>query len=225
MNSSTIDFNSNFNFACLQYNTIPEKLWGKPNHLPVYLFILTSIDSTVLVTNSYMSSGHNSIGINTCNRLQTLNFPCNRSILWGPFCYILDVSFAWLISFKDSSNQRPKLFTDSTDTEGILWPPTLKFIFWFTFHFLRERLQDFFGLNFIIHQIICLSIRLRVLGVEYSLDERIVASSMNAFTGGIWSSAISALFSVAFRSSYIAERKVLVTPNIPLQFQLKAGSN
>ena len=80
----------------------------------------------------------------------------------------------------------------------------MKLIFWFTFPFLSERLLDFLGLNFILHQI-CKSIRLSILCVVDSLDERIVASSMNAFTGSIWnpppSSAITALFSLSLSLS------------------------
>ena len=187
LNSSTIDLNGNFNLACLQYKATSDKSGGKSNHFQEYLFILASIYSTILVTISYTSSGHNNIGMNICWQHQTLNFPCRgqQSILWRPSCNVLDVSFAWLISFKDSSNQRPKLFTSSSETVGILWPPTMKFIFWFTFLSLSERLLDFWGLSFLLHQIICLSIRLIILQVVDSLDERIVVSSMNAFTGGI----------------------------------------
>ena len=103
-----------------------------------YLFILASADSSVEI--SYTNSGQNNIGINICWRHQSLNFPCRRqqSILRRPYCNVLDVSFAWLMSFKDSSNQRPKLFTGSSDTVGILWPSTIKFIFWFTFPFLSD---------------------------------------------------------------------------------------
>ena len=78
LNSSTIDLSRNFNFAYLQYNVTSDKPGGKPNHFQVYLFILASIDSTVLLAISYTSSGHNNIRINICGRHQTLNFPCRR---------------------------------------------------------------------------------------------------------------------------------------------------
>ena len=205
INFSTINLYGNFNFPCLLYKAISDKPGGKPKHFRVYLFILAFTDLTVLVVISYTSSGHNNIGINICWRHQTLNFPRRgqRSVLWRPSYNVLDVFFAWLISLKDS-NQCPKLFTGSSDRVEILWPPAMKFIFWCTFLFLSKRLLDFGGLNFIPHQIICLSIRLSILWVVDSLDGRIVLSSMNAFTGGIWSpppsSTISALFSVAFNA-------------------------
>ena len=113
-------------------------------------------------------------------------------------------------SFKDSSNQRLKVSLVFLTHWGFL-PLTSKSIFWFPFLFLSERLLDILGLNFILAQIICLSIRLNILGVKNSLDERILVSSMNTFTGGSWNppsnSTISALFSVAFRSSCIARTK------------------
>ena len=176
MNSSKINLNGNFYFACLQYKDQSEESGGKPNHFWVYLFILDSIDSTVHVIILYTSSSHYNIRINICCRYQTLNFSCKGqwSILWRPSCNVLDVSFALLISFKDSSNQRPKLFTCSSDTVEILWAPTLKFIFWFTFPFLSERLLDILGLNFILHQIIRLFSRLSIFRVVDSSDERIV---------------------------------------------------
>ena len=147
LNYFTIDLNGNFNCACLQYKATSDKSGGKPNYFLVYLFILASIDSTVLVAILYMNSSNNNIVINICWRHQTLNFPCRgqRSILWRSSCNVLDVSFAWLMPFKDSSNRHPKLFTGSFDTVGILSPPTMKFIFWFTFLFLSERLLDFWG--------------------------------------------------------------------------------
>ena len=45
LNSSTIDLNSNFNFACLQYKATSDKPEGKPNHFQVYFFILAHLDS------------------------------------------------------------------------------------------------------------------------------------------------------------------------------------
>ena len=87
LNSSTIDLSGNFNFACLQYKGTSDKPGGKPNHFQVYLFILASIHSTVLVAILYMSSSHNNIRINICCWHHTLNFPCRGqwSILWRPF--------------------------------------------------------------------------------------------------------------------------------------------
>ena len=222
LNSSTIDLNGNFNFTCLQYKATSNKPGGKLTNFRVYLFILASIDSTVLVTISYTSSGHNNIGINICCRHPSLDFSCKgqRSILWRPSCNVLYVSFAWLISFKDSSNQRSKLFTGSSDSIGILWPPTLKFLFWFSFPFLRERLLDFLGLNFFLHQMIYFCIRLSILRVVNSLDERIIVLSLNAFIGGIWNplpnSTISAMFSVAFRSGCIARTKSIGNTEHPI---------
>ena len=75
LNSSTIDLNGNFNFACLQYKATSDKPGGKPNHFGVYLFILAFIDSTVFVGILYTHSGHNNIRINICYRHQTLSFP------------------------------------------------------------------------------------------------------------------------------------------------------
>ena len=98
-------------FACLQYKATSDKSAGKPNHFRVYL---ASIDSTLLVEISYTNCSHNNIGINICWRHQTLNFPCSGqlSILWRPSYTVLDVSFAWLMSFKDPSDQHPKLSID-----------------------------------------------------------------------------------------------------------------
>ena len=101
LNSYIIDMNGNFN----------SKPGGKPNYFWIYLFILAAI--------SYTSIGHKDIGTNICCRHQTLNFPCKEQV-WRPSCNVLDVSFASLIFFKDSSNQRPKLFTGSSETVGIL---------------------------------------------------------------------------------------------------------
>ena len=78
LNSSTIELNSNSNFACLQYKATSDKPGGKPKHFLVYLFILATIDSTVLVAISYMSNGHRNIRINICCWHQILNFPCRR---------------------------------------------------------------------------------------------------------------------------------------------------
>ena len=63
-----MDLNGNFNFACLQYKATSDNPEGKPNYFRVYLFILPSIDSTVLVVISYTNSGNNNIGINICCR-------------------------------------------------------------------------------------------------------------------------------------------------------------
>ena len=69
LNSSTIYINGNFNFTCLQYKATSDKPGGKPNYFQVYLFILASIDPTVLVSILYTSNCHNNIGINMCCRL------------------------------------------------------------------------------------------------------------------------------------------------------------
>ena len=153
LNSYIIDFSGNFSFVCLQYIATLDKPGGNPNHFQVNLFIFASIFSTALVEISYTMRGHNSIWINTCWRHHTLYFPCRRqrSILSSPSCKVLDVSFTWLVSFIDSLYQRPRLFTGRTDTVGILWPPFSKLTFWFNFPLLRERLLDFWGLNFILH--------------------------------------------------------------------------
>ena len=143
--------NDNFNFSCLQYKATSDKLWiDKPNHFRVYLFVLASTDSTVLVAISYTNSSHNNIKINICCRHQTLNFSCKGqwSTLWRPSCNVLDVSFTWLISFKDSSNQRPKFFTGSSDTVGILWPPILKFIILINFFFPKQKTSRLLGFEF-----------------------------------------------------------------------------
>ena len=139
LNSSTIDLNGNFNFACLQYKATSKKFGDKPNHFRVYLFILASIDSTVLVVISYRSSGHNNIG---------MNFPCRglRSILWRP-CNVLDVSFAWLISFKDSWNQRPKLFTGSSNSGESLTTYHEIYIL-IRLSFLKRETSTLFGFEF-----------------------------------------------------------------------------
>ena len=39
LNSSAIDLNGNFDFACLPYKATSDKPGGKPNHFRVYLFI------------------------------------------------------------------------------------------------------------------------------------------------------------------------------------------
>ena len=126
MNSSANDLNGKFIFAYLPYKATSDKPGGKPNHFWVYLFNLVSTDSTVPVAILYICSDHNNIGIDICCRCQTLNFPSDgrRSNLWWPSCNVLDVSFAWLISFKDSSNVSN--FLPVFQTVGILWPHTLK---------------------------------------------------------------------------------------------------
>ena len=216
LNSSPIDLNGNFTFACLQYKATSD------NHFWIYLFILASIDSTVLVTILYISSGPNNIRINIWCWPQTLNFPYKGqwSILWRP-CNVLYVTFAWFI--------HPKLFTSSSDTVGILWPPTLKFIFWFTFLFLTERLLDFLGFNFILHQIICLLIKLSILWIVDSWMRGLYCHpwmpSLMAFETlhqvqqyQRWSLSLS-------KAAALLEQKVLVTLNIPSQFQLQCCSN
>ena len=59
-----------------------------------------------------------------------------------------------------------------------------------------------------------------ILRVVNYLDEEIVVSSMNAFTGGLWnpppSSTISVLFSVTFRSSCIARTKSIGDTKHPI---------
>ena len=88
------------------------------------------------------------------------------------------------------------------------------------FSFPKWETSRLLGLNFIQHQIICLSIRLSILQVVDSLDERIVMSSMNTFTGGIWkpppSSTISVLFSVTFRSNCIVRTKSIGDTEHPI---------
>ena len=105
----------------------------------------------------------------------------------------------------------PRLFTGRSDTVGILWPPISKLTFWFNFPLIREILLDFWGLNFILHQIISSSIKLISFRVVDSLDDKIVVSFMKAFTGGIWhplpSSTKFDLLSVALRSSCIDKTK------------------
>ena len=213
LNSSIIDFSGNFSFACPQYIATLDKPGGNPNHFRVYLFIFTSIFSTALIKISYTRRGYNIIWINTCWRHHTLYFPCRgqQSILYSPSCKVLDVSFTWLVSFIDSSYQCPRLFTGRSDTVRILWPPISKLTFWFNFPFLRERLLNFWGLNFILHQIIRSSIKLISFCVVHSLDDKIVMSSIKAFTGGIWQPRANStkfdLLSVALRSSHIDKTK------------------
>ena len=74
-----------------------------------------------------------------------------------------------------------------------------------------------------------LSVRIGILRVVDSFDERSVVSSMNAFTGGIWitpvNSTISALFFAVLEAAALLEQKVLVKLNNPWHFQLQACSN
>ena len=67
LNSSPIDLNGNFSFACLQFNATSDKPGGTPNHFRVYLLEQFRIQV----------GGHNSIRIYKCCRKQNLNFPCN----------------------------------------------------------------------------------------------------------------------------------------------------
>ena len=228
LNSSIIDFSGNFSFACLQYIATSDKPGGNPNHIRVYLFIFASIFSTALVEISYTQRDYNSIWIDTCWRHHTLYFPCRvqRSIFCSPSSNVWDVSFTWLVSFIDSSKQRPRLFTGRSDTVGILWPPISKWTFWFNFPLLRERLLDFWGLNFILHQIISSSIKLICFRVVDSLDDKIVASSMKAFTGGIWQPLPSSTkFDLLSEAVAVIRRKVLVRLYIPSQFQPQVESS
>ena len=113
--------NRYFNCACLQYKTTSDKLGGKPNPFRVYQFIIAFIDTTVLVAILYTSRGHNNIGINMCCWHTTFNLPCNerRSILLRPSWNVLDIFFAWIISFKNSSNQCPK-YTECWEDTSIV---------------------------------------------------------------------------------------------------------
>ena len=225
LNFYTIDSNGDFNAACMQNKAISDRPRGKPNHFHVYLFIFASIHSTIYVAISYSSSNHNNIGINICWRHQTLNFPWRglQSILWRSSCNVLDVSFTKHLSklIKPKSQTFLRFFRHSRD---ILTTDHEMYILLHFFFSLSERHQDFLDLDSILHQIICLSIRLSILRVEDSLDGKIVVSSMNVFNGSIWSppprSTISALFSVT-----LLERKVLVTPDITSQFKFQAWFN
>ena len=70
--------------------------------------------------------------------------------------------------------------------------------------FLTERLRDFFGLNFILHNVIKTSRRSSIRRVSSSFEQIMVVSSMNAFKGVCNNHHGPALSSAAFKITSIA---------------------